>query len=132
MGILTQIFRKSTQFFRARKKHPECAKNPPVMFKIKIYKPGIELLEDRTMLSASSALLDNVLAPRTGALGDTAAIAVVDSVPLSSFAAFVHGQPAPSQVVIVDGAVPNYQELINGIGGSGLAASASVAAVLQP
>ena len=89
------------------------------------------------MLSASSAQLDTVLAPRAGVLGGTTAIAMVNSavsvsVPLSSFAAFVQGQPAPSQVVIVDGAVPNYDALIESIGGSGLVTSSGVFSTPQP
>ncbi len=127
----TRGFRKSPRSFRARRKDPECVKNSPFRV-VDVYSPGIESLEDRTMLSTSWAQLDSVFAPRTGVLGDTTAIAVVNSVPLSSFAAFVQHQPAPSQVVIVDGAVPNYDELINRIGGSGLVSPSSVSAMPQP
>ncbi len=54
-------------------------------------------------------------------------------VPLSSFAAFVHTQQAPTQLVIVDGAVPNYVQLLNTIGSSGATAyGATVAASSSP
>ncbi len=130
MGRVAQAFRKSTQFLQARSKRPESDMKTPA--RIRAYRPGIEFLEDRTMLSVNSAHLDTVLAPRTDALGDTTAIAVVNSVPLSSFAEFAHDHPAPSQVVIVDAGVANYAELINGIGSSGLVSASSGSAMPQP
>jgi len=130
MGSVTQSFLKSTRFLRTRTKRPESDKKTPAS--IRVYRPGIEFLEDRTMLSATSAHFDTVLAPRTDALGDTTAIAVVNPVPLSSFAEFAHNHPAPLQVVIVDPGVANYDQLINGIGGSGLVSALSGAAMPQP
>ena len=46
-------------------------------------------------------------------------------VPMSSYAAFAQSQPAPSQVVIVDGGVPDYDELVESIVNSGLVISSA-------
>src|SRR4051812_33018126 len=132
MNNLRRVFRKSTQSSSAQNNLPVWVKKSTD--KAKLIRSMIEALEDRTMLSASSAQLDTVLAFRAGVPGGTTATAMVDSavsipVPLSSFAAFVQGQPTPSQVVMVDGAVPDYDALITSIGGSGLASSSGVLAM---
>ena len=128
MRNATRSSRTSPRLFRARKKRPEGVKNGPFKF-VELYRPSIESLEDRTLLSSNWARLDTVFIPRAGVTGDTTAIALVNSVPLASFAAFVQGHEAPSQVLIVDGAVPNYDELINRIGPVG---ASSVFSELQP
>ena len=100
-----------------------------------VFRTGFERLEDRTMLSGITsdqmsglghrlltagglgAQLDSSNRPGQDLLRIAPApqgslpggAAVVDAVPLSSFPAFAQGQPAPMQVVIVDGAVPNYE-----------------------
>src|SRR3954470_502378 len=122
MNKIRRIFRKSTRSSSTQKNQPGLVKKSTG--KARLIRSMIEALEDRTMLSASSTQLDTVLASRAGVPGGTTATAMVDSalsipVPLSSFAAFVQGQPAPSQVVMVDGAVPDYDALIASIGGSG-------------
>src|SRR6267142_5721883 len=106
MRRVKQGVRRLTRLFRTRRNLPECAENLPV--KVTFCRPGIEQLEDRTLLSAGPAPLDALFAPRTGVLGDTTQVAVVNAVPLSSFAAFAQGQPVPAQVVIVDPAVTDY------------------------
>jgi len=55
MNILKQGAQKLTRLFRARKKRSERMKDRPV--KVKTYRPSLESLEDRTMLSATPALL---------------------------------------------------------------------------
>jgi len=115
---------KLTRLFRARKKkYPERVEND--FARASFFRPCTERLEDRTLLSVSPALLHTVSAPQSGVLGDAA---VVNAVPLSSFPAFAQSQPAPTQVVIVDGAVPNYDELINSIGSSGPVGSGATGA----
>src|SRR3954447_3106475 len=135
MQNMRRVFRTPTRSSRASVKHPGCVKRPPD--KARLFHSVFDILEDRTMLSAGSAQLDTFLAHRAGVPGGTTAMAMVDSavpfsVPLSSFAAFAQGQPAPSQVVIVDGAVPDYDALIKGIGGTGLASSSDTLVMPRP
>jgi len=76
-------------------------------------------LASATAAPARPALLDSGSANQVADLsqGNAPVISPVQ-VPLSSYSAFAQSQSAPRQVVIVDPAVPNYLELIQGIAGA--------------
>ena len=163
MGIFSHAYQVVKRLFQKRKHYPERTRRHPE--KYSFLKPGIEQLEDRTLLSVSPALFDAILMPQSRILGDAAQVAVVnytapvDAAPSSyanvgaggasdlianfaqrvkasasgigssvevaqaPYASYVNNQPAASNVVFIDGNVPNYDELIRSFGGSASSAS---------
>src|SRR5947209_19530237 len=66
MGSLRRDSSVWQRLFQARKTHPE--RRTKFAEKISFYRPGIEHLEDRTLLSASPGRLEAIFGPETSGL----------------------------------------------------------------
>src|SRR5438477_215781 len=78
MNILNGALQWSKRALRRRRKGREHLRRAPAWDVF--FRPFIEILEDRTLLSADLAQLDGIIAPRTGVLGDATGLAVVNAV----------------------------------------------------
>src|SRR4051794_24844323 len=80
MSILNAAFQALKQAFQRRKQRRGYINKIPGW--ARFFSPAIEVLEERTLLSANPVQLDGIFAPGNGVPGDTTGIALVNAVSL--------------------------------------------------